>query len=156
MGGARQPRQRNPSKAYLQDTSTLAADGTVNLGNAFSIGGTQDLAFRYRTTAASNVVILVQYSTTAGVAGDYNSNGTVDAADYVYWRNNRGPGSLPNEGGISPGFVDDADYAFWRSRFGLTAGSGSEVGKSTVPEPGSVLLGLFATAAGMLFGTRRR
>jgi hypothetical protein len=144
------------AEAYLQNTSMLAADGTVNLGNAFSIGGTQDLAFRYRTTGGAFVDAAVRYITTAGVAGDYNGNGTVDAADYVLWRNNRGPGSLPNEGGISPGVVDDADYNFWRSRFGRTAGSGSEVGESAVPEPSSVLLGLIAAANGMLFGTRRK
>jgi hypothetical protein len=144
------------AEAYLQNTSTLAADGTVNLGNAFSIGGTQDLAFRYRTTGGAFVDALVRYITTAGVAGDYNSNGTVDAADYVLWRNNRGPGSLPNEGGISPGVVDEADYNFWRSRFGATAGSGSAVGGSAVPEPRSALLGLISAAAGIFVGTRRR
>jgi hypothetical protein len=97
----------------------------------------------------------VQYVTTAGVAGDYNSNGAVDAADYVMWRNNRGPGSLPNEGGISPGVVDDADYNFWRSRFGRTSGSGSAVGDNAVPEPSSMLIGLCTAAAGVLLATRR-
>ena len=60
-----------------------------------------------------------------GVPGDYNQNGTVDAADYVIWRKKVGPGSLQNEGGISPGFVDAADYNFWRSRFGATSGAGA-------------------------------
>ena len=50
-----------------------------------------------------------------GLAGDYNNNGAVDAADYVLWRNN--PTSLENEG-ASPGVVDPADYTFWRSQFG--------------------------------------
>jgi hypothetical protein len=143
------------AEAYLQNTSTLAAGGAINLGNAFDIGGTQDLAFRYRTTGGAFVDALVQYVTTAGVAGDYNSNGAVDAADYVMWRNNRGPGSLPNEGGISPGVVDDADYNFWRSRFGRTSGSGSAVGDNAVPEPSSMLIGLCTAAAGVLLATRR-
>ena len=86
------------AEAYLQNTSTLAADGLIDLGNAFSIGGTQDLVFRYRTTGGAFVDAAVQYITSAAVAGDYNNNGRVDAADYVFWRNNRGPGSLAQRG----------------------------------------------------------
>jgi hypothetical protein len=76
------------------------------------------------------------------VPGDYNNSGTVDAADYVVWRNNKGAGSLPNEGGISPGTIDAADYNYWRSRFGVQAifgaGAGSGLGASVaVPEPTS-------------------
>jgi hypothetical protein len=75
-----------------------------------------------------------------GVPGDYNQNGIVDAADYVVWRKNVGPGSLQNEGGISPGFVDGADYNFWRSRFGATSGAGAALDGAAVPEPTSLLL----------------
>jgi fibronectin-binding autotransporter adhesin len=91
-----------------------------------------------------------------GVPGDYNQNGVVDSADYVLWRNSVGPGSLPNEGGISPGVVDTADYNFWRARFGATSAAGSGIGGSLVPEPGS----LYAIAAALVglvgTGTRRR
>jgi hypothetical protein len=80
-----------------------------------------------------------------GVAGDYNQDGTVNAADYVVWREATSVGltSLPNEGGISLGSVDAADYNFWRSRFGATsaAGSGSAMGGAAVPEPTTGLLG---------------
>ncbi len=48
--------------------------------------------------------------------GDYNQNGTVDAADYVLWRKLVGTGALPNEGGVSNNLVDEADYQFWRWR----------------------------------------
>jgi fibronectin-binding autotransporter adhesin len=75
----------------------------------------------------------------ADVQGDYNQNGTVDAADYVLWRKSVGPGSLQNEGGISPGVVDGEDYNFWRSRFGATSGAGAVL-SATIPEPGCALL----------------
>ncbi len=65
-----------------------------------------------------------------GLLGDYNNNGTVDAADYVIWRNG---GPLQNEG-ASLGTIDDADYSFWRSRFGMGAGLGAG-GAAAVPEP---------------------
>jgi len=84
---------------------------------------------------------------TAGTPGDYNGNGSVDAADYVMWRNG---GPLLNEV-ADPGTVSDADYTEWRSRFGNNMpGSGSGIGLGSsfaaVPEPASVCL-LFVAAA---------
>ncbi len=64
------------------------------------------------------------------LSGDFNDNGIVDAADYVWWRKNSG---LP------------ASYTAWRSQFGMPAGSGSAIAGDTVPEPSSGLL--FSTAA---------
>jgi hypothetical protein len=75
-----------------------------------------------------------------GVLGDYNNNGIVDAADYVLWRNG---GPLANEGDM-PGTVNDADYTIWRSRYGATSGSGAAHIATTVPEPGSLAVGLCA------------
>jgi hypothetical protein len=74
---------------------------------------------------------------TAGVPGDYNSNGSVDAADYVVWRNG---GPLQNEvAGITPGIVTPEDYDAWRARFGNTSGAGSgiAIAAASVPEPGT-------------------
>ncbi len=76
----------------------------------------------------------------AGLEGDYNENGVVDAADFVVWRKN--PSSLPNEG-ASPGVVDQADYDLWKSRFGATSGPGLA---AVVPEPESCLLILLGLA----------
>jgi hypothetical protein len=64
----------------------------------------------------------------------------LDAADYVLWRNN--PGSLQNEG-ASPGTVDQADYEFWRSQFGKgSAGAGAMLTAGPIPEPGTCLLAM--------------
>jgi hypothetical protein len=55
------------------------------------------------------------------VSGDYNENGTVDAADFVVWRNSAGnQTSLPNDD--SPGVGQD-DYDRWRANFGSTNGT---------------------------------
>jgi hypothetical protein len=79
-------------------------------------------------------MITVHLLETLGVPGDYNSNGTVDAADYVLWRKG---GSLANEID-TPGTVNDADYTEWRARFG-NGGGGSGLA-SAVPEPCSWVL----------------
>jgi hypothetical protein len=59
-----------------------------------------------------------------GSAGDYNNNGTVDAADYVAWRDNLGQSvTLPNDS--TPGTVTQADYEVWRANFGNSGGGNS-------------------------------
>lgn len=56
------------------------------------------------------------------LAGDYNNNGVVDAADYVSWRIAFGESiSLPNET-ESLGVVDQDDYDAWIENFGATRG----------------------------------
>ncbi len=75
----------------------------------------------------------------APVVGDYNSNGIVDAADYVVWRDSVGAESLLNRDVTNVGAVGSGDYDSWRSRFGNTSGAG--VGSATsVPEPGAMTL----------------
>lgn len=80
----------------------------------------------------------------AGVPGDYNNNGTVDAADYAVWLANLGAASIPNEvSGVTPGVVDLSDYEAWKIRIGNTAGTGSS---GSIPEPSSILIALLGLA----------
>lgn len=83
--------------------------------------------------------------TTVPVAGDYDGNGRVDAADYVMWRNG---GPLQNDSTPS---VQPADYDVWRAHFGQTAASGSSVSAAEfpagVPEPNMLTLGGLASCA---------
>ena len=91
--------------------------------------------------------------------GDYNGDDVVDAADYTVWRNNLGPGSLPNEDETrSPGVVDGEDYLVWKENYGnsaLGSGGGSLSG-AIVPEPGTVALVLLAGGATVLGARGRR
>jgi hypothetical protein len=68
--------------------------------------------------------------------GDYNFDGSVDAADYVVWRK-----------GIGGDFSPD-DYAVWKQHFGeAVAGSLNTVTSDAIPEPSNVSLILGAVSS---------
>src|SRR4029079_18333437 len=76
------------------------------------------------------------------VAGDYNGNGVVDAADYVLWRKG---GQLANEVD-TPGTVNAADYTAWRARFGNPGSGTGTSANAAVPEPSTLVLMLLVAA----------
>jgi hypothetical protein len=80
------------------------------------------------------------------LAGDYNGNGVVDAADYSVWRNSMGDvGSGLAADGDGNGRIDDADYTVWKSNFGDTGGTGAiHTVAATVPEPASFVAAALA------------
>lgn len=87
------------------------------------------------------------------LTGDFNDDGSVDAADYTVWRNRLNTaGPLANET-ESIGTVDQLDYAAWKSNFGATAAGGgsSSVSNGAVPEAGTLglLVALAVTCAGI-------
>jgi lysozyme len=91
-------------------------------------------------------------------AGDYNHDGTVNAADYVIWRKTKGSTLNLTADGSANDVVDNADYTYWRNRFGKTfagSGSGSDLNSGSVPEPCSISLLLSAVFCWM-FARRRR
>jgi hypothetical protein len=69
--------------------------------------------------------------------GDYNFNGTVDAADYTVWRNTLGSMNDLRADGDGDGTVQPADYGFWKSRFGqsLPPGPGGGAAALALTEP---------------------
>lgn len=138
-------------------TTTMTANSTMtfDLGNLFKTGGAKDLVFQFllagNSTPNTGVVVYEAAPPLVTVPGDYNRNGTVDAADYTIWRDHLNSNfQLDNEGGISPGVVDAADYNFWKSRFGLTSGGGSQFGAVAVPEPAALSAALLAAAVGLI------
>ena len=74
------------------------------------------------------------------LAGDYNSNGIVDAADYVVWRRSVGAATIANRDLLNTGVIGAADFATWRAHFGQMVGTGAGSGLEAidaVPEPAS-------------------
>jgi hypothetical protein len=138
-------------------TSTLTLIDVAPEGQdgPFLFGPFGEVTFLGNTTATVNYdeangnVFLSNFMSTdpPGIFGDYNDDGTVDAADYVVWRKNNGTtNTLPNDS--SPGLVSPADYDIWRENFSRTSGSGSSA--QAVPEPGTFAALVLLTAWGAL------
>jgi hypothetical protein len=81
------------------------------------------------------------------LAGDFNRDGVVDAADYTTWRDTLGKfvTNYNAADGNGDGVVDQADYDVWAANFGATPPGSGAAATGTVPEPSS--LALFALAA---------
>jgi hypothetical protein len=142
------------SEVNLQSMRSFAPGNSVSLGNAFTVGSTQNLAFRYAGPNETALRVgIVEYITGPGsIIGDYNGNGTVDAADYIVWRKNLGTSNaLPNDS--TPGMVTSEDYNAWRANFGKNAPVGAGLAsEAAVPEPNMLPLSLSA----MMFLLRMR
>ncbi|HJQ81727.1 MAG TPA: hypothetical protein VJ828_17315, partial [Lacipirellulaceae bacterium] len=161
----------------------LVVSGTLMLGGTLSVslldgftpaaGATFDildwgtLAGTFSTLQLPPLTGSLQWNTTqlytngllavagAGLPGDYNLNGKVDAADYIVWRKTLGQtGSGLRADGDGDGMIDAGDYDVWRMNFDESAG-GAAATSLIVPEPDTVLslaIGIMA----MVFWQRGR
>ncbi|WP_197525402.1 N-formylglutamate amidohydrolase [Pseudobythopirellula maris] len=102
----------------------------------------------WRDTAAALAVAMQAYHETylsdPILPGDYNDDGTVDAADFTAWRDSLGgpAGSLPNS--IVGGPIGMAHYDTWVAHFGDTLPL-----NAPIPEPMSGMLLVLGVAAGL-------
>jgi hypothetical protein len=89
--------------------------------------------------------------------GDYNLDGFVDAADYVYWRKSFGDDVPEGSGadGDGDGTIDSGDYDFWVEQFGTDVSPGSGHAALPVPEPTGLLLSVHALVLAKLLRGRR-
>jgi hypothetical protein len=90
--------------------------------------------------------------------GDYDRSGTVNADDYVLWRNSYGlTGPDLAADGNGDESIDAADYVLWRANFGLVAGSTTDASiVGAVPEPATGMLLIAAVLSGVIFRRTRR
>jgi hypothetical protein len=145
------------SELNLGESTLLNAGDSLNLGAAYSGGltGAQDLRFTFSLAGGQEVLVGdVQYVTT--LVGDYNSNGTVDAADYTIWRDTLNSTTDLRADGNGNHMIDAGDYQQWKSNFGNHSGSGASDAAFSVPEPSTAPLLLLAVAANLTLRPRRR
>jgi hypothetical protein len=89
------------------------------------------------------------------LTGDFNADGTVNAADYVVWRNMSGQTGIGLAADSNfDGVVNFIDHLAWRSNFGASI-PGPGAGSGDVPEPATILM-LTAWAYILALGNTRR
>ena len=150
--------------------ATLSGTLSVELLDGFSpteditvvtVGGTLDATSLTLHDPSGNFAldtssgdVVLSLGGTSGLAGDYNLDGTVNAADYTVWQDALGSNVTPGEGadGVADGFIDELDYAVWKQHFGATLGG---AGAAAVPEPTTGYLLLVATL-GLIFAGRKK
>lgn len=116
----------DPITGYFENATTtnLYGEGEQIFGTGF--GGTVTISY---VGGTGNDVLLNLVA--AGLSGDHNGDGLVDAADYVAWR------KLGIDG--AQGYTD------WKTNFGdSTPGAGNN---SNVPEPGAWIMITIGTIA---------
>lgn len=114
----------------LWDMGILQANG-----NSGVTGHTFGDFFDVTGTLGADDYILTSLLAAPGVDGDYNGDGTVNAADYTVWRDGGSPDST------------QAGYDKWKQNFGNSGAGGGAGG--AVPEPSTVALALVALVAGL-------
>jgi hypothetical protein len=160
---------------------SLLVDGTATLGGALNIsllnsfaptngetwqiitaggitGAFSSITAGYSVLHQGNNLMLL--FGTAPLAGDYNHDGVVDAADYIVWRNSFGQtGSGLAADGDGSGTVDQADYDLWKMNFAATSPGSGAAASRAVPEPATIwltIMGLITVAIWTGFAVQHR
>lgn len=149
-------------ETYLTGSSLFTNGTNISLGAIFTPGGDESLTFSYRLGNGAVIDSIVSY-VGAGpdtLLGDFNNDGSVDAADYLVWRNNlNGPDGVLNGNGdntgASMGVVDGADYLAWKGNFGAKATGALGVATTAVPEPVTSWLVMFALGGALVAISRQ-
>ena len=130
----------NPNNGWTTQLTTMVDEnGMINFDGFWgdyelTIGGQTLPLTLAKGTAAYSLVV---------APGDFNGDGTVDAADYVVWRHTHGSNADLRADGNGDGSIDDADFQVWRAHFGTIYGD-DILGIAAVPEPSAALLLLIA------------
>jgi hypothetical protein len=136
----------------IGDGDALFGSTATILQNVTTIDGPNDagqIVFRYSLADGRSGIALA--TPMAGLAGDYNHDDVVNAADYVVWRKALGQPDPPLDAdGNCNGQIDPGDYDVWQENFGETLGSGATANSlpatEAVPEPYSLVLLCLASA----------
>ena len=113
----------NPNNAADRNLTTLNALGYTNL-----------------EMYLNNLVALPA----SGLAGDFNSDSVVDAADYITWYKGLGTNYIPS------------DYNIWRANYGRTIPGSGAASTAAIPEPASAVILLAALILSAVLHNRVR
>lgn len=132
-------------RGYVNNSQVISTQFEFTGGDVFTDADIAALAAAGNagSLALTGVAFFDNYVVRGSLPGDFNDDGTVDAADYTTWRDGLGA------------TYTAADYQVWRNKYGtslsLPAGSLNAVSS---PEPTALALALLAAAG--LAGPRGR
>jgi hypothetical protein len=137
------------------------AAGLAETLSGFSLPSAGQYYIRVTGTTADAVQLYdLQLSVAAALtvlAGDYNHDGIVNAADYTVWRDELGrAGSGLAADGNNDNKVDTTDFTIWQTHFGQTGSGSGSLASANVPEPSTAILAIFPLALLVMGRARRR
>ena len=98
---------------------------------------------------AREQAVIEWYDETFALQGDFNADGSVDAADYTIWRDTFLQfGDLPADAN-GDGFIGNADYDIWATNYG-TSNSSSSASSIAIPEPTACVMLLIPAVAAVI------
>jgi CSLREA domain-containing protein len=119
-----------PDDTHIPTMSPLLGSPAINAGDPSAVAGaggvpvSDERGVPFTRVFGGRIDIGAVESEPSGfLAGDFNRNGIVDAADYTLWQDSRGNSVVANGSGAdgnSDGVVNDLDYGVWRTNFGAT------------------------------------
>lgn len=105
--------------------------------------------YAHRQGTATNAPIFSNFTSVDYLTGDYNGDGAIDGADFLWWQQEEAMTGGPPADGTGDGLVDGADLMIWTTSFG----SGASRAGAAVPEP---VLGIFHGVAALVLALRLR
>jgi hypothetical protein len=132
---------------------TLDPEESVSLGQLFDVGGARDLVLEFTLQGEQGGRVgTVLYEAFATENADFDGDGDIDGRDFLRWQRGVGTGTTLAQGDANGDHVvNGLDLAIWRDQYGTSPLSAV----SSVPEPGSFGLAVFAALAFSTIGRRR-
>lgn len=147
------------TEANLQGSTTVDGGESLDLGNAFIVGGSETgLSFRYREPnrpGALRTGLISFVGDSPLIEGDFDGDGDVDIVDFGTFGQNFGLSGQPIDPPVDGDFdadgdVDIVDFGTFGQNFGTVPGGNA----GAVPEPGALILTLAMMSC--VGGIRRR
>jgi CSLREA domain-containing protein len=135
-----------PDGSHILTMALLLGSPAINAGDPSAVAGVGGVPASDERDAPFTRVFggridmgAVEVEPAGFLAGDYNYDGVVDAADYAVWRKEMGTMVAAGSGadGNGDGVVNELDYGVWMANFGSTLSSAPLAGRASVNGAGA-------------------